>query len=307
MDVTMVMVMVNPRKAVTLLLASAVLFAWWSGGLSLPPFDSDSSALSVDSDGVHRNLLFLRAQAADPKTVNLKSNFALQESYAPPLSAEQPYSPVCRLNAWRKPCVNPFFPDPKTVACTKEKATPSSTGAWVLPEGYVYNFDQPLTNAIIDNVFVGGGSVLELGSGLGCYIHYFRSSGKFSRVTGIEGASNVGELTKGYVDQADLTEKQEFGQFDWVMSLEVAEHIPPEHETTFVANLVGSSPKGIVLSWAFPGQGGVGHYNERSQEYVISLMKEHGYYYDEEKTQIIRSHAASPWLTRTPMVFYKAS
>jgi len=51
---------------------------------------------------------------------------------------------------------------------------------------------------------------------------------------------------------------------DWVVSIEVGEHIDQAFEDTFFDNLVKLSEKGVVLSWAVEGQGGFQHVNEQS-------------------------------------------
>ena len=47
---------------------------------------------------------------------------------------------------------------------------------------------------------------------------------------------------------------------DWVMSLEVAEHIPPQFTDAFLRNVRCHARVGAVISWALPSQrGGLGH------------------------------------------------
>lgn len=222
------------------------------------------------------------------------------------------YVPVCDT---RPGCVEPRFPNPQRVNCDVSGRAwssaargggrgVSSSGVWMLPRGFRYKFDQAFADAILDLVS-GCGSLLELGAGLGCYTYYFRDSGRFSRVSAFEGATNVEALTGGLVSRADLTERRDFGgAFDWVVCLEVAEHIPPQHEETFLENLVSSSPGGIVLSWGLPGQGGVGHVNLRPREYVVDAMKARGYRYDEGQSERLRGRARFDWFKQTPMVFY---
>lgn len=210
------------------------------------------------------------------------------------------YIPICETA--QGTCVHPKFPNPETVTCpVRADLQATSTGAYILPIGYTYRFDQSFANAILKVVF--GGSVLELGAGLGCYTYYLNQSGTFTSVSGYEGASNVNELTDGFVKQADLAEESNLGQFDWVICLEVAEHIPAEFEATFVANIIRPSPKGIVLSWALPDQPGSGHVNGKTNEYVISLMGSKGFHYDEEKTSFLRNQAELSWFKDTTMVF----
>lgn len=200
-------------------------------------------------------------------------------------------------------CVRPHYPNPETVTCPVTKPPEStSTGAYIIPENYLYRFDQQFADAILNNII--SGSVLELGAGSGCYTYYFKNSGLLSHVSGFEGAANVHELSGGLIKHADLAEKQDFGSdFDWVVSLEVAEHIPIEYEATFVENLIISKPKGILLSWALPDQPGSGHVNGRTNDYVISLMKTKGYEFDAEKTSVLRDKAQLGWFKKTTMVF----
>lgn len=199
-------------------------------------------------------------------------------------------------------CVRPYFPNPEPVACPMTKSPGAlSTGSYVLPENFVYRFDQRFANAILNHVV--NGSVLELGAGLGCYTYYFDKSDKLSQIDGYEGASNVHELSGGLVERADLTEQQAFGQYDWVISLEVAEHIPAEFEAIFVSNVIAPKPKGIILSWALPNQPGSGHVNGKTNEYVISLMGTKGFEFDRENTLFLRSEATLSWFKKTTMVF----
>ena len=48
---------------------------------------------------------------------------------------------------------------------------------------------------------------------------------------------------------------------DWVLSLEVGEHVPPAHEMMYLRNLHAHACQGLVLSWAYLGKYGVGHVN----------------------------------------------
>jgi|GEM_PF-6386818 len=55
------------------------------------------------------------------------------------------------------------------------------------------------------------------------------------------------------------------------IALEVAEHLPKEHEETFLDNLIGIAKDDgwIILSWAKKGHGGLGHVNEQNEDYVL--------------------------------------
>ena len=65
-------------------------------------------------------------------------------------------------------------------------------------------------------------------------------------------------------------------QFDLVVSLEVAEHLPCECAKVFVESLVKLGPV-ILFSAAVPFQGGTNHVNEQWPEYWAKLFQEQGY------------------------------
>jgi 2-polyprenyl-3-methyl-5-hydroxy-6-metoxy-1,4-benzoquinol methylase len=74
----------------------------------------------------------------------------------------------------------------------------------------------------------------------------------------------VEEATNNAVKFMDLSSRKWLGhQFDWILSLEVGEHIPHQLEDVFIGNLVRHAKKGIILSWAVPGQEGHHHVNNR--------------------------------------------
>ena len=79
-------------------------------------------------------------------------------------------------------------------------------------------------------------------------------------------------MTHRWVTFADLTDgvprSVREQEWDWVMSIEVAEHVPRSAEARFVHTILSAQPRGVVLSWALPGQGGFHHVNCQSNEYV---------------------------------------
>ena len=101
-------------------------------------------------------------------------------------------------------------------------------------------------------------------------------------------------------------------KFDVVLSLEVAEHIPKQYEKTYINNLTKHANDWIVLSWAIPGQGGVGHVNEQTNEYVLGVLGNVGFVYHEKQSKHLRNSSGkkgelSPcwWFKNTIMVFRK--
>ena len=91
---------------------------------------------------------------------------------------------------------------------------------------------------------------------------------------------------------------------DWILCLEVGEHIPKEYEKTFIYNLKNCCVSGLIISWAIPNQGGIGHVNEQSNEYVKKILTPE-FEIDIESTNYLRSNSTLRWFKNTIMVFDK--
>lgn len=114
------------------------------------------------------------------------------------------------------------------------------------------------------------------------------------------------QLSKGVATVADLSQEVQLGERDWVLSLEVGEHLPAKFEATFLKNLHTHNRKGVVLSWAIPGQGGLGHFNERPNEYVVDQLRKLGYVQDQAASKDLRMQSSLRWFKNTIMVFRPA-
>jgi hypothetical protein len=140
---------------------------------------------------------------------------------------------------------------------------------------------------------------------MGLYVRELRSAGL--TVDGFDGNPDTPELTENACGVLDLSEPVSFEKpYDWVMSLEVGEHLPPQFEDIYIANLHNSNASGVVLSWALKGQGCFGHFNERDNEYIKARFAELGYTNDIENENILRESSTLPYFKRTIMVFRKA-
>lgn len=180
----------------------------------------------------------------------------------------------------------------------------SNEGFWLTDDESGHCFDIPLATEL-KNFFnsIKCNNVLDLGCGPGHYTKYFLDNN--IECEGWDGNPNTHIISKGLCKVADLTKINEFEKKDWVLSLEVGEHIPKKYETTFIQNLINHSKKGIILSWATPGQPGDGHVNCQSNEYVIDLMRSHNYILDVHSTIQLRDSADLWWFKNTLMVFRK--
>lgn len=119
-----------------------------------------------------------------------------------------------------------------------------------------------------------------------------------------DGAGNGPEFTKGMMEYVDLTLPLNLPITDWVISFEVGEHIPTTFEGMFVRNLHRHNRKGIILSWAIPGQPGKAHINNHSNDYLIGVFESLGYVHDVSLSNRFRNPDKNyKWFTRSLMVF----
>jgi 2-polyprenyl-3-methyl-5-hydroxy-6-metoxy-1,4-benzoquinol methylase len=149
-------------------------------------------------------------------------------------------------------------------------------------------------------------SIVDFGCGLGSYVKSFCENQLDAE--GYDGNPNTIELTNGQCGIIDLSAPFSLGKsYDWVMSLEVGEHLPPQFERVFIENLIRHCKNGIVLSWAVQGQGGYGHFNEQNNDYIKKIFADYGFTNDVEAENVLRDNVSENcgWFKNTIMVFHR--
>jgi SAM-dependent methyltransferase len=122
-------------------------------------------------------------------------------------------------------------------------------------------------------------SLIDVGCGAGTWLSVF---GKFGvqDLWGVDGDYVQRERLEIPAERFishDLTQPFKLDrQFDLVVSLEVAEHLPEAGAQSFVQSLTKLGPV-ILFSAAIPGQGGVHHINEQWQDYWAAIFRAQGY------------------------------
>jgi cyclopropane fatty-acyl-phospholipid synthase-like methyltransferase len=143
--------------------------------------------------------------------------------------------------------------------------------------------------------------VVDLGCGSGYYVNRLIAAG-FDAV-GYDLNPYSPQLSEGSCRVRDLSYPVALGQFDWVLSLETGEHITESRERFFFDNIDRAASIGAVLSWAIPGQTGVGHVNERTNEYVIDRMTRRGFKHNTVAALSMRRVSTLAWFKNTIMIF----
>ncbi len=124
-------------------------------------------------------------------------------------------------------------------------------------------------------------SVIDVGCGIGTWTSEYIQAG-VPRVLGLDGSYvDVSQLVIPAanfraVDLSLPLKATDFGRFDLVNCLEVAEHLPTSASDSFVSFLTELSDI-IVFGAAVPDQGGTHHVNEQWQSFWCRKFEQHNF------------------------------
>jgi SAM-dependent methyltransferase len=178
-------------------------------------------------------------------------------------------------------------------------------GFWENETAKGHHNDAPLCSILINFLKTNQiQTLLDLGCGPAYYVGEFIKEG--IQCDAFDGNPFTPELTKGLGKVVDLSENMDLGKtFDFVLSLEVGEHIPQEFEDVYINNVLKHSHNYVLLSWAVPGQTGDGHINEKSNDYIVDKITALGFEYDKDISTGLRNSAQARWFKNTLMLFKK--
>lgn len=153
------------------------------------------------------------------------------------------------------------------------------------------------------------GSVLDVGCARGTWLAAWRQAG-CHEVFGIDGPFVTQDqllIDPACFMTADLSVPFNLGRrFDIVQCLEVAEHLPRSRSASLVEDLVAHADT-VIFSAAPPGQGGVGHGNERPYAFWQGLFAQHGYVACDYLRPALRGNEEVPYWYRYNMILYVKS
>lgn len=168
---------------------------------------------------------------------------------------------------------------------------------------YSAHFRQLLATALVEKL--GLGSVLELGCGPGHFLRHFKLQGV--SCVGIDGCQLSPEelvipeedfrcLDLTVVDDIRSHLPENF-EPDLMLSLEMLEHWPVEHDRRFFELLRQLDSEWVILSVARPGQApmpGEAHPNCQEVDEVIRKMSLIGYKVDNQVSDLVRGLMLAP-------------
>lgn len=182
----------------------------------------------------------------------------------------------------------------------------ASSGGWCYQDSRAdsleHKFDASLADAL--SALFRDQHVGSLGEGPGMYKRHLLQMGLVRSYHAYDGAPFIEESSQGEVTFLDLTVPQyDLPIFDWILCLEVAEHIPPQFEDIFLDNIVRHARKGVVLSWAKLMQEGLEHVNNKNAEDVIKLLREKGFEVDTEASFALKKVSTFFWFQENVNVY----
>jgi hypothetical protein len=152
--------------------------------------------------------------------------------------------------------------------------------------------------------FLKGKTVASFGDGPGLYKKLILEKREVKLYDSFDGAPYCEETTDGRVQFLDLSVPiYHLKKYDWIVSLEVAEHIPQEYESIYLDNLVRHATQGIILSWSRIGQGGHSHVNNRNFDYVKQQVEKRGFKHDLTSSNVLKNGTNLSWIRNNVNVF----
>jgi hypothetical protein len=180
-----------------------------------------------------------------------------------------------------------------------------NTGIWTQETADMGHIHSEKLQINLINLLNKEEQIIDFGCGLGFYLSKFKEN-NFVKLLGVEGF-NLNNFLFDNVLIQDLSQSFDLNLKGNVISLEVGEHIPKNFEDVYIENITKHCDNYLIISWAVPGQGGLGHVNECENNYIINKIENKEFTYLQELSENLRSDIEDYCLyfRNTIMVFKK--
>ncbi len=149
-------------------------------------------------------------------------------------------------------------------------------------------------------------SVIDLGCGVGTWLSVFREHGVHD-IFGVDGEWINKELLEIPAERFvthDLRNRFRWiRQFDLVLCLEVAEHLPPDYAEILVDSITELGPV-VLFSAAIPFQGGSHHLNEQWPDYWVNCFQQKKFLaIDTLRQKVWQNENVEWWYAQNMLIF----
>ncbi|MGE4489309.1 MAG: class I SAM-dependent methyltransferase [Kiritimatiellales bacterium] len=180
-----------------------------------------------------------------------------------------------------------------------------------LVEPYVRTSAPQMAQSIFDTFRPA--SVIDVGCGSGALLAELHRQGVM-RTVGLDASEAGLDMARArgldvYPFNITTDHWEENERFDVAVSMETAEHLPPESALRYVELLCSLAPV-VICTAAHPGQGGIGHLNEQPQDYWIARFSEQDMALDEQRVSnwqgVWRKAGVAGFYTNNLMIFRRS-
>ena len=179
----------------------------------------------------------------------------------------------------------------------------SERGYWIGDDMSIHQFDRTFAERILYIIgYHEYREIIDIGCGDGSYTKFLNNNGL--KCYGFDGNPDTYNAT-GECKVLDFSQPVDIKPSEVVLCLEVGEHVPKKYQDILIKNITDLAKHMIILSWGIPDQGGFGHVNCRTNNYIVRKVIKHGFKYHSGESFGLRTYSTKTWFKNTLMVFHR--
>ena len=175
-------------------------------------------------------------------------------------------------------------------------------GTWVLDKGLARGLlkEVLMTTTLTSN---NAPTIGDFGAGGGHYSSWLNETGLVSSYA-YDGTPGITSITGGTVHALNLAVPTDLGRvFDWVLCIEVAEHVPEQFSQVLIENWARHARIGLIISWS-DSIVGIGHVNPQPFQIVNTMIERlTGFVIDVQATEKLRAISEKDYISKSVAVY----